>query len=87
LDLNEREPEPTIVSLKSFNRSDFNPHGISIHEDPTTGQVTFFVINHKQTDQAVEIFDFNKESRCLYRRKTVVDKMIYSPNDVLAVGK
>ncbi|EDO38769.1 predicted protein, partial [Nematostella vectensis] len=71
---------------KNFNRTDFNPHGISIHEDRRTDRITLFVINHKVDAQAVEIFNFDEKQRCLYHRKTVVDERIYSPNDIQAVG-
>lgn len=87
IDLNETYPEPMLVPLKMFNKTDFNPHGISIYEDPITHHVTFFVVNHKQNEQAVEIFDFDQKRRCLYHKRSVVDDRIYSPNDILAIGE
>ena len=76
------------IPLKSFDASDFNPHGLSLFTDPRTGDVSVFVINHKSNgSEVIEIFDFSPESNSLVHRRSVMDPKIYSPNDVLAVGE
>ena len=76
------------IPLKSFDASDFNPHGLSLFTDPATGDISVFVINHKSNgSQVIEIFDFEPKSHSLVHRRSVVDPRINSPNDVLAVGE
>ena len=86
-DLNKPDQVPVELTLKNFNRTGFNPHGISVYRDPSSGQVSLFVVNHRPDAQAIEIFDFERETRSLIHRRSVVDDLIWSPNDVYAVGR
>ena len=86
-DFNNPDQDPVELTLKNFNRKGFNPHGISVYHDPSSGQVSLFVVNHRPDAQAIEIFDFGRETYSLIHRRSVVDDLIWSPNDVYAVGK
>ena len=55
--------------------------------DPSSGAVSLFVVNHRPDAQAIEIFNFERETHSLIHRRTVVDDLIWSPNDLHAVGK
>ena len=86
-DFNKPDQDPVELTLKNFDRKGFNSHGISVYRDPSSGQVSLFVVNHRPDAQAIEIFDFERETRSLIHRRSVVDDLIWSPNDVYAVGK
>ena len=86
-DFNKPDQDPVELTLKNFNRTGFNPHGISVYREPSSGQVSLFVINHRPQAQAIEIFDFERETHSLIHRRSVVDDLIWSPNDLFAVGK
>ena len=83
MDLNSPDPTLEEIPLKSFNRTGFNPHGISIFLDPDTGGVRLFVVNHKTEVEAIEIFQFDQESKVLTHICSVVDDAIYSANSVI----
>ena len=85
-DLNNPEAKPKPLSYENFDDSSFLPHGIDLYVDPKTKEVSLFVVNHRLADHSIEIFQFDQENMVLKHRKTVVDKNIYSPNDVVAVG-
>ena len=86
-DLNKPSQDPVELALKNFNRTGFNPHGISVYRDPSSGAVSLFVVNHGPDAQAIEIFDFERETHSLLHRRSVVDELIWSPNNLHAVGK
>ena len=86
-DFNKPDQDPVELKLKNFNRTGFNPHGISVYQDPSTGAVSVFVVSHRPDVQATEIFDFERETHSLIHRRSVVDDMIWSPNNLYAVGK
>ena len=86
-DLNKPSQDPVELTLKNFNRTGFNPHGISVYRDPSSGAVSLFVVNHRPDAQAIEIFDFERETHSLLHRRSVVDELIWSPNNLHAVGK
>ena len=86
-DFNKPDQDPVELTLKNFNRTGFNPHGISVYREPSSGQVSLFVINHRPDAQAIEIFDFERETHSLIHRRSVVDDLIWSPNNLYAVGK
>ena len=80
--------EPLIeLPLKNFNRTGFSPHGISLYREPSTGAVSLFVINHRAGEQVVEIFDFDRQTHSLIHRRSVTDDLIWSPNNLYALGK
>ena len=86
-DFKKPEQDPVELTLKNFNRTGFNPHGISIYRDPSSGAVSLFVVNHRPDAEAIEIFDFERETHSLIHRRSVVDEMIWCPNNLYAVGK
>ena len=86
-DLNKPSQDPVKLTLKNFNRTEFNPHGISVYRDPSSGAVSLFVVNHRPDAQAIEIFDFERETHSLLHRRSVVDELIWSPNNIQAVGR
>ena len=85
-DFNKPSENPVELTLKNFNRTGFNPHGISVYRDPSSGTVSLFVVNHRSDAQAIEIFDFERETHSLIHRRSVVDALIWSPNNLHAVG-
>ena len=86
-DFDKPDQDPVELTLKNFNRTGFNPHGISVYREPSSGQVSLFVVNHRPDAQAIEIFDFERETHSLIHRRSVVDDLIWSPNNLYAVGK
>ena len=58
-----------------------------MYRDPSSGTVSVFVISHRPDAEAIEILDFKGETHSLIHRRSVVDKMIWSPNNLYAVGK
>lgn len=86
-DFNKPAEDPVELTLKNFNRTGFNPHGISVYRDPATGVTSLFVISHRPDAEAVEIFDFERETHSLIHRRTVMDDLISNPNNLHAVGK
>ena len=86
-DLNKPSQDPVELTLKNFNRTGFNPHGISVYRDPSSGTVSLFVVNHRPDAQAIEIFDFERETHSLIHRRSVIDELIWNPNNLYAVGK
>ena len=86
-DFNKPDEPPIELPLKNFNRTGFNPHGISLYRDPSTGVVSLFVINHRAGEQVVEIFDFDRQTHSLIHRRSVIDELIWSPNNLNAIGK
>ncbi|KAJ7385863.1 Serum paraoxonase/arylesterase 1 [Desmophyllum pertusum] len=85
-DMNKPSQDPVELTLKNFNRTGFNPHGISVYRDSSSGTVSLFVVNHRPDAQAIEIFDFERDTHSLLHRRSVVDELIWSPNDLHAVG-
>ncbi|XP_078355304.1 serum paraoxonase/arylesterase 2-like, partial [Oculina patagonica] len=85
-DMNKPSQDPVELTLKNFNRTGFNPHGISVYRDPSSGTVSLFVVNHRPDAQAIEIFDFERDTHSLIHRRSVVDELIWSPNNLHAVG-
>ncbi|XP_070532146.1 serum paraoxonase/arylesterase 1-like [Ptychodera flava] len=84
-------PENNAVELPvkgNFDRENFYPHGISLYEDPKTGERRLFAVNHHlATDEdRVEIFLFDDKTRSLNHLKTVTGKNMYSLNDLVAIG-
>ncbi len=84
--LNDPEAKPKPLIYENFDDSEFMPHGIDFYIDPKTQEVSLFVVNHAAGNESIEIFQFDQTNMVLKHRKKVVDEMIYSPNDVVAVG-
>lgn len=86
-DFNNPDQKPVELTLKNFNRTGFNPHGISVYRDQSSGLVSVFVVNHRPDAQVIEIFDFERETHSLIHRRSVTDELIWSPNNLYAVGE
>mgnify|MGYP002803903039 FL=1 len=85
-DLNDPDAKPTPLSYENFDGSEFKPHGIDFYIDAKTQEISLFVVNHAAGNHSIEIFQFDQTNMVLKHKQTVADKMIYSPNDVVAVG-
>jgi arylesterase/paraoxonase len=75
-----------IPSTPNFNRSTFNPHGISIWQDPSIKHILVYVVNHLSDGDSVEIFEYIAEDGIMNHVKQIRNPLINSPNDVEAVG-
>ena len=75
-----------LPSTPNFNRSTFNPHGISIWQDPNNKHVLVYVVNHLSDGDAIEVFEYISEDGKMNHVKQIQDPLINSPNDVEAVG-
>ncbi|XP_063777477.1 serum paraoxonase/arylesterase 2-like isoform X1 [Pseudophryne corroboree] len=87
VDLNDEELHPTPLSIsKGFDISTFNPHGLSIYIDEKDNAVYLFVVNHPHHKTTIEIFKFVAEENGLVHQKTIKHRLLYSVNDIVAVG-
>ncbi|XP_074539957.1 serum paraoxonase/lactonase 3.1 [Halichoeres trimaculatus] len=88
LDMSDDSPvKPLKLRMPSnFDLESFNPHGISIYVDPNDDAIYLFVINHPQLKSQVELFRFVEEDFSLVHLKTIKHELLYSVNDIVAVG-
>jgi arylesterase / paraoxonase len=75
---------PVLVDLTVDFQKEFHPHGIGLFVDKA-GATSLFVVNHNQKGHVVEIFDL--EQGKLMHRKSIQDRLMISPNDVIPVGR
>lgn len=88
-DFNNPDNDLKKLSLSSpheFNRSAFNPHGISSWQDPNSNRTFLYVVNHLSDGDAIEVFEYLPEDGALKHMKQIQHPLINSPNDVEAVG-
>lgn len=86
MDLLHPKPTPVELQIKGeLDLTSFNPHGISVYTDEADGSVYLFVVNHPQHKSQVEIFHFIEENT-LVHLKTITHPLLYSVNDIVAVG-
>lgn len=80
-DLTADNPEPVLLTPEASE--DFRPHGISLFvgED---GQNVLFVVNHEREIHHIDVFDVLPD--VLIPRDILINPMILSPNDIVAVG-
>ncbi|HUJ03897.1 MAG TPA: SMP-30/gluconolactonase/LRE family protein [Rhizomicrobium sp.] len=86
-------PEQGVTKLDGAP-ADFHPHGISLLRD-RDGTLTLMAVNHPLKGPAqivifnvVQVFLPDGTSKLMLRHvKTVSDDLLFSPNDVVAVGK
>ncbi|XP_077346883.1 serum paraoxonase/arylesterase 2-like [Lithobates pipiens] len=78
-------PEPLQLS-EGIDASSFNPHGLSAYVDETDGTVYLFVVNHPDHKSCIEIFKFDEKQKSLLHLKTIKHPLLYSVNDIVAVG-
>lgn len=81
LDLGVKRAIPRKLTA-GFDR-DFHPHGLSLYLDGG-GKTFLFVINHAKTGHFVEIFEYT--GGVLIQRESIVNPLMFSPNDLVAVG-
>jgi arylesterase / paraoxonase len=81
LDLTEKGSAPRRISA-GFDK-EFHPHGISLYFD-SNGKTFLFVINHTRMGNYVEIFEYIGDA--LVHRKSIGHPLMFSPNDLVAVG-
>ncbi len=62
---------------------DFGPHGISLLVSET-GNDYLFVVNHVENRHSIEVFELVDNE--LEHRKTYLDPLLVSPNDIVAVA-
>ena len=74
-------PEPRELTLTE--PKDFHPHGISLLVD-ADGRTLLFAVNHRADGPFVEIFEV--AGHALLHRESVSHPLMFSPNDVVAVG-
>lgn len=81
LNLNNPDYKPELMNPELPEV--FFPHGLSLYSGE---KKRLFVINHRsKEDHSVEIFEINN-SGLLKHLKTIRNDLMYSPNDILAVG-
>ena len=85
-DFNNPGLVPREMILKNFDKSYFNPAGIDVYVDLVTKETLVFVVNCGNK-HSIEIFQFDHQNLALHHKKTIRDKNIYLPNDVVAVGE
>ncbi|KAM3614101.1 uncharacterized protein V6R79_010196 [Siganus canaliculatus] len=87
LDINDPKLQPVELRMPSdFDQESFIPHGISAYTDPSDGTVYLFVVNHPQFGSQVEKFRFVEKDFSLVHLKTIKHDLLYSVNDIVAVG-
>ncbi|XP_029959663.1 serum paraoxonase/arylesterase 2-like [Salarias fasciatus] len=87
LDVQDSRMKPVELRMpRNFDLESFNPHGISAYVDPRDDTVYLFVVNHPQHKTQVEIFKFVEDDLSLLHVKTIKHELLYSVNDIVAVG-
>lgn len=87
LDLNEPRLKPVELRMpRNFDLDSYNPHGISVFTDPSEDAVYLFVVNHPEHKSQVELFKFLEDDYSLVHLKTLKHELLYSVNDIVAVG-
>ncbi|CAK6960477.1 serum paraoxonase/arylesterase 2-like [Scomber scombrus] len=87
LDLQDPRIKPVELRMpRNFDLDSFNPHGISVYTDPSDDTIYLFVVNHPQHKSQVELFKFVEEELSLVHLKTIKHELLYSVNDIVAVG-
>jgi beta-glucosidase len=74
---------PELRQLTLTEPQDFHPHGISLFID-ADGRTLLFAVNHRAEGPFVEIFEVAGDA--LLHRESISHPLMFSPNDVLAVG-
>ncbi|XP_026229226.1 serum paraoxonase/arylesterase 2-like [Anabas testudineus] len=87
LDLHDPRLKPVELRMpRNFDLELFNPHGISVYTDPSDDTVYLFVVNHPHHKSQVELFRFVEDDRSLVHLKTIKHELLYSVNDIVALG-
>ncbi|XP_071839049.1 serum paraoxonase/arylesterase 2-like [Apostichopus japonicus] len=79
-------PEKDAQDLKIDREIDFMPHGISLLEDESTGEIKLFVVNHREHHDTIEVMVYDQHEMTLHHVTTITDPLFTSLNDVVADG-
>ena len=63
------------------------PHGLSFYENPATGQITLYMVTHRPSGDAVELFDLNLDKLEVTFKKAFNHELLFNINDVVVVGE
>uniref|UniRef100_A0A3Q4AAA9 Paraoxonase n=1 Tax=Mola mola TaxID=94237 RepID=A0A3Q4AAA9_MOLML len=87
LDMQDPRMKPVELRMpRNFDLESFNPHGISVYTDETDDTVYLFVVNHPQHKSQIELFRFVEDDLSLVHVKTITHELLYSVNDIVALG-
>jgi arylesterase/paraoxonase len=75
---------PRLMNLTPAADEDFRPHGISLYVGDD-GRDVLYVISHASGRHTIEIYDLVGIK--LFRRGTLSDPLLVTPNDLVAVGR
>ncbi|CAH1790344.1 unnamed protein product [Owenia fusiformis] len=82
-------PDANVEKLKIkgdiFNKKTFNPHGLSLFEDPKSGEVYVFVVNHPPEGDQIEKFTFDRNSKTLTHLQSIKHDTFTVLNDIVAL--
>jgi arylesterase / paraoxonase len=78
-----KQDQPKSMMLQHDFSSDFNPHGISLFVGEQ-GAERLFVVNHSNGRHSIEVFQLVDHH--MVHLQTLLDPMMISPNDIVAVG-
>ena len=76
-----------LSSSSSFDPDQFNPHGLSYWQDPNSGTLQLFVVNHLQDGNAIEMFEYHPTEYNLKHIRSIRHPLISSPNDIVAISE
>jgi arylesterase/paraoxonase len=80
------DPKAKPQSLTGDIPFDFHPHGISLFE-VSENDWRIFVVNHRETKDTIEIFDWNMKSKIFSHSRTVEgSELLANANDLQATG-
>ncbi|KAG7474524.1 serum paraoxonase/arylesterase 2-like [Solea senegalensis] len=87
VDLQDPRMKPVELRMpRNFDLDIFNPHGISAYIDTNDDEIYLFVVNHPQHKSQVEVFRFVEDDHSLVHLNTIKHELLYSLNDIVAVG-
>ncbi|XP_026148714.1 serum paraoxonase/arylesterase 2-like [Mastacembelus armatus] len=87
LDLQDSRLKPVELRMpRNFDLESFNPHGLSVYVDPSDDTIYLFVVSHPRHNSQVELFRFVEDDHSLVHLKTIKHDLLYSVNDIVAVG-
>lgn len=70
-----------------LNVDTFSPHGLSVWQDPVSGSIFLFTINHSPGEEKVEKFKFDADTKTLKHLKSVTSPVFRCTNDVVALNE
>ncbi|XP_065832927.1 serum paraoxonase/arylesterase 1-like, partial [Oscarella lobularis] len=79
--------EIRLVESATFETKNFVPHGISHWIDSQSGDVFLQVVSHPTYGDRIEIFRLSSDHHVATHVKSIANPLLYSINDVAAVGK